>query len=152
MKRLISWDVNCQGYFHLPNNNHIDKSPNHLFDGGWDFCAVMGHFLERISLSEYKDNFILKGGMLVAAMVGLDARSTMNPDATVKPTTAPKTSRYPCLFTAIATKIAIFSYSPTSCGADRFHPHRHTDTCRYAADGYASLLCGHRLFYSVRWW
>lgn len=45
---------------------------------------MMERFLERISLSEYKDKFILKGGMLVAAMVGLDARSTMDIDATVK--------------------------------------------------------------------
>ena len=43
-----------------------------------------GAFSERISLSEYRDKFILKGGMLVAAMVGLDARSTMDLDATVK--------------------------------------------------------------------
>lgn len=41
-------------------------------------------FLERVSLSEYRDKFILKGGMLVAAMVGLNARSTMDLDATVK--------------------------------------------------------------------
>lgn len=47
---------------------------------------MMERFLERISLSEYRDNFILKGGMLVAAMVGLDARSTMDLDATVKGT------------------------------------------------------------------
>ena len=45
---------------------------------------MMERFLERISVSEYKDKFILKGGMLVAAMVGLDARSTMDIDATVK--------------------------------------------------------------------
>lgn len=45
---------------------------------------MMERFLERISLSDYKDKFILKGGMLVAAMVGLDARSTMDLDATVK--------------------------------------------------------------------
>lgn len=45
---------------------------------------MMERFLERISLSEYKDKFILKGGMLVAAMVGIDARSTMDLDATVR--------------------------------------------------------------------
>ena len=45
---------------------------------------MMERFLERISLSEYRDKFILKGGMLVAAMVGIDARSTMDIDATVK--------------------------------------------------------------------
>lgn len=45
---------------------------------------MMERFLERISLSEYRDRFVLKGGMLVAAMVGLDTRSTMDMDATVK--------------------------------------------------------------------
>lgn len=45
---------------------------------------MIERFLERISLSKYRDKFILKGGMLVAAMVGLDARSTMDLDATVK--------------------------------------------------------------------
>lgn len=47
---------------------------------------MMERFLERIALSEYKDNFILKGGMLVASMVGLKARSTMDIDTTVKGT------------------------------------------------------------------
>lgn len=45
---------------------------------------MMERFLERTSLSEYRDKFILKGGMLVAAMVGLNARSTMDLDATIK--------------------------------------------------------------------
>ena len=41
---------------------------------------MMERFLERISLSEYKNQFILKGGMLVAAMVGLDARADYIPN------------------------------------------------------------------------
>lgn len=45
---------------------------------------MMERFLERISLSSYQDKFILKGGMLVAALVGLDARATMDMDATIK--------------------------------------------------------------------
>lgn len=45
---------------------------------------MMERFLERISLSEYRDKFILKGGMLVAAKVGLDACSTMDLDAAIK--------------------------------------------------------------------
>lgn len=45
---------------------------------------VMERFLERISLSKYRNNFILKGGMLVSAMVGLDTRSTMDMDTTIK--------------------------------------------------------------------
>jgi len=45
---------------------------------------VMERFLERLSLSRYKNNIILKGGVLVAAMVGLDNRSTMDVDTTLK--------------------------------------------------------------------
>lgn len=45
---------------------------------------LMERFLERTSLSSYQDKFIVKGGMLVAAMVGHMARSTMDLDATVK--------------------------------------------------------------------
>lgn len=40
--------------------------------------------LIRLSVSDYKDKFILKGGMLVAAMVGLDNRATMDLDTTLK--------------------------------------------------------------------
>ncbi|MDR1430769.1 MAG: nucleotidyl transferase AbiEii/AbiGii toxin family protein, partial [Propionibacteriaceae bacterium] len=45
---------------------------------------VMERFLERLSMSDHKSNLILKGGTLVSAMVGLDNRSTMDVDATVK--------------------------------------------------------------------
>lgn len=48
---------------------------------------MMERFLERVSLSPFRDKFILKGGMLVAAMVGLDARATMDIDATIQGTT-----------------------------------------------------------------
>ena len=41
-------------------------------------------FLERLSKSKYKDKFILKGGMLIAALVGIDNRATMDMDATIK--------------------------------------------------------------------
>lgn len=40
--------------------------------------------LIRLSKSAYRDNFILKGGMLVAAIVGLDNRATMDLDTTLK--------------------------------------------------------------------
>ncbi len=45
---------------------------------------MMERFLERISTSKYKDNFIIKGGFLIAAIVGLDMRSTMDIDSTIK--------------------------------------------------------------------
>lgn len=41
-------------------------------------------FLNRLSVSEYKEKFVLKGGMLVAALVGLDNRATMDLDTTLK--------------------------------------------------------------------
>lgn len=44
---------------------------------------IMERFLERMALSRYKNNFILKGGMLVASVVGLDTRTTMDIDTTV---------------------------------------------------------------------
>ena len=40
--------------------------------------------LVRLSHSEFKDKFVLKGGMLVAAIVGLDNRATMDLDTTLK--------------------------------------------------------------------
>jgi len=40
--------------------------------------------LERLSRSKYAKNFILKGGFLIASMIGIDERTTMDIDTTVK--------------------------------------------------------------------
>ncbi len=45
---------------------------------------MMERLLERISISPYKDNFIIKGGFLIALIVGIDMRSTMDIDTTLK--------------------------------------------------------------------
>lgn len=45
---------------------------------------MLERFLERLSVSPYKDYFIIKGGFLIAAMVGLDTRATMDMDFTIK--------------------------------------------------------------------
>ncbi|CDA30161.1 putative uncharacterized protein [Clostridium sp. CAG:492] len=45
---------------------------------------MLERLLERISVSKYKDNFILKGGMLISAMLGIDSRTTMDIDTTIK--------------------------------------------------------------------
>lgn len=45
---------------------------------------MMERFLERVAVSPYKDNFIIKGGMLVTAMVGVALRSTMDIDTSLK--------------------------------------------------------------------
>ena len=45
---------------------------------------IMERFLERVSFSEYKNNFVLKGGLLISSMVGIDHRSTMDIDGTIQ--------------------------------------------------------------------
>lgn len=44
---------------------------------------MMERFLERLSASRYSNHFVLKGGMLVSSMVGIQQRATMDIDATV---------------------------------------------------------------------
>lgn len=41
-------------------------------------------FLDRLSKSEYKDNFVIKGGFLIASLIGVQNRTTMDMDTTVK--------------------------------------------------------------------
>ncbi|MCR5438500.1 MAG: nucleotidyl transferase AbiEii/AbiGii toxin family protein [Selenomonas sp.] len=45
---------------------------------------MMERFLERISASSYRDNFIIKGGILVTSLIGVALRSTMDIDTTIK--------------------------------------------------------------------
>ncbi len=44
----------------------------------------MERFLERISVSSYREKFVLKGGLLIASFFGLDMRSTMDIDSTMR--------------------------------------------------------------------
>lgn len=39
---------------------------------------MLERFLERVSLSPYRDNYIIKGGFLISSMVGLNSRATMD--------------------------------------------------------------------------
>lgn len=45
---------------------------------------MMERFLERITYSKYKDDFIVKGGILVTSMIGISMRSTMDIDTTTR--------------------------------------------------------------------
>ena len=45
---------------------------------------MLERLLERISISKYKDIFILKGGMLIASMIGIGSRTTMDMDGTIQ--------------------------------------------------------------------
>jgi len=54
-------------------------NPNSLLQ----MCLFEG-ILEKLSKSKYRENFILKGGVLISSLVGVDMRSTMDMDTTVK--------------------------------------------------------------------
>lgn len=45
---------------------------------------MMERFLERVSVSKYRDNFVIKGGMLITSMLGVSLRSTMDIDTTIQ--------------------------------------------------------------------
>lgn len=45
---------------------------------------MLERLLERISISKYSKNFILKGGLLIASITGFDTRATMDMDITMK--------------------------------------------------------------------
>lgn len=45
---------------------------------------MMERFIERISLSDFQDQMIIKGGLLISSIVGLDSRATMDIDMTLK--------------------------------------------------------------------
>jgi predicted nucleotidyltransferase component of viral defense system len=61
----------------LANQNHISaQAVLQIF--------MMERLLERISGSTYRDVFILKGGMLIAALVGIESRTTMDMDTTLR--------------------------------------------------------------------
>ena len=69
--------------------NHAQQAKAKSFNKNISAALVLQNymlerFLERVSLSRYHDNYIIKGGFLIASMVGLDSRATMDMDATIK--------------------------------------------------------------------
>lgn len=68
-----------------------DKLKNISKDKNVDFNSVMrfymyDRFIEHLSKSKYKDNFILKGGFYLSKLFGLDNRSTMDIDTAIRKT------------------------------------------------------------------
>ena len=41
-------------------------------------------FLDRLSLSKYRSNFVIKGGFIISSLIGIENRTTMDVDATIK--------------------------------------------------------------------
>lgn len=67
----------------------IDKSKNKAVQNNITVNEVLQNYmferiLERLSISEYKNNFILKGGVLLSSIMGIDTRTTMDMDTCLK--------------------------------------------------------------------
>ena len=60
-------------------SKELNISPQLLLQNYYMEC-----FIDRLSRSEYADRFIIKGGFLISSLVGLNNRSTMDIDTTVK--------------------------------------------------------------------
>jgi predicted nucleotidyltransferase component of viral defense system len=80
-------------------------------------------FLDRLSRSEYNDKFILKGGILIAAIVGLANRSTMDLDTTLRSLKLTEGN----IRTAIEDICAIPIDDDVSFRVDSINPIRHDD-------------------------
>lgn len=59
--------------------NKISKENNIDVQATWDIL-FFDEFLERLSKSEYKNRFVLKGGFYLQSIVGINSRSTMDID------------------------------------------------------------------------
>lgn len=77
-KQLKDWVGNLSKKTGVPSNTLMQT-------------YLMERFVERISASAYRSNLVLKGGFLIAAMIGADKRSTMDIDTTLKGMPASKT-------------------------------------------------------------
>lgn len=77
---------------HITNNSAQatkDKLKNIAKEKNVDFNSIMrfymyDRFIERLSKSKYKDNFILKGGFYLSNLFGIDSRSTMDIDTALR--------------------------------------------------------------------
>lgn len=61
--------------------------------------------LERLSVSKYKNNFILKGGLLLSSIMGIDTRTTMDMDTCIKGLTLSNQELYKVLKEILDTDI-----------------------------------------------
>ena len=67
----------------------MDKSRNIAVKNNITINEVLQNYmferiLERLSVSKYKNNFILKGGLLLSSIMGIDTRTTMDMDTCIK--------------------------------------------------------------------
>lgn len=88
----------------------IDKSKNLAKENNISVNEVLQNYmferiLERLSISKYKHNFILKGGLLLSSMMGIDTRTTMDMDTCIKGITLTDEQLYTVLKEVLDTKL-----------------------------------------------
>jgi len=97
---------------------------------------VMERFLERVALSKYRNNFIRKGGMLVATVVGLETRATMDIDTTVKSLSLTAENARKIVEEIIAV--------PRNSSRRKVGNHYGEGNCKYSHEGLLRHLCPDR--------
>ena len=108
-------------------NSFKAKIKNISKDKGIPAQQVQQHYLieqvlKLISTSSYRDSFIVKGGYLIGQMIGLDKRSTMDLDVTLKGTEMSKENLIHIFEEILCSKTDGFSFS-----VDKLEPIRQDD-------------------------
>lgn len=108
-------------------NSFKAKIKNISKDKGIPAQQVQQHYLieqvlKLISTSSYRDYFIVKGGYLIGQMIGLDKRTTMDLDVTLKGTEMSKENLIHIFEEILCSKTDGFSFS-----VDKLEPIRQDD-------------------------
>ena len=110
-------------------NSFKAKIKNISKDKGIPAQQVQQHYLieqvlKLISTSSYRDSFIVKGGYLIGQMIGLDKRTTMDLDVTLKGTEMSRENLIHIFEEILCSKTDGFSFS-----VDKLEPIRQDDEC-----------------------
>ncbi|VQC90916.1 abortive infection protein AbiGII [Streptococcus pneumoniae] len=108
-------------------NSFKAKIKNISKDKGIPAQQVQQHYLieqvlKLISTSSYRDSFIVKGGYLIGQMIGLDKRTTMDLDVTLKGTEMSRENLIDIFEEILCSKTDGFSFS-----VDKLEPIRQDD-------------------------
>ncbi|HGL0520407.1 TPA: nucleotidyl transferase AbiEii/AbiGii toxin family protein [Streptococcus pneumoniae] len=108
-------------------NSFKAKIKNISKDKGIPAQQVQQHYLieqvlKMISTSPYRDSFIVKGGYLIGQMIGLDKRTTMDLDVTLKGTEMSRENLIHIFGEILCSKTDGFSFS-----VDKLEPIRQDD-------------------------
>ena len=85
-------------------------------------CCILEEILTLISKSSYRNSFIVKGGYLIGQMIGLDKRTTMDLDVTLKGTSLNRDNLINIFEEIVSNTTSVFSFT-----VDKLEPIRQDD-------------------------